>query len=266
MKELRSSRSTDAFAREVAALKRFNGKANNHLIQLLATFTQDDKQSLLFPWADGGNLRDFWRSNKEPLRTTSSSHMIPISWILEQLLGLADALAALHNDKALGGSYRHGDIKPENILWFRTDSHDTSGSNRIDLGSLKISDFGLATYHSKETVSDRKSLRGFTQTYRPPECDVRDYNVSSKYDIWTLGCVYLEFITWLLDGWQGVDQKFPTARTTDTSHPEDPQADDSFFSVSNGSAKVKPAVTEVRRGPCIRVVIHNNCLLRISGS
>src|SRR2546430_6866062 len=36
-------------------------------------------------------------------------------------------------------------------------------------------------------------------TYEPPECKIHR-PVSRAYDIWSLGCLYLEFITWLLKG------------------------------------------------------------------
>jgi hypothetical protein len=46
--------------------------------------------------------------------------------------------------------------------------------------------------------------------------------VSQSYDIWTLGCVLLEFIIWYLRGWEGVEG-FSKERTTDDNKeiPED---------------------------------------------
>ena len=38
--------------------------------------------------------------------------------IIEQLLGLAEALRACHYLDSKGSNYRHGDLKPENILWY----------------------------------------------------------------------------------------------------------------------------------------------------
>jgi hypothetical protein len=39
-----------------------------------------------------------------------------------------------------------------------------------------------------------------TITYRPPECDLLPMEIRQSFDIWCLGCVYLEFVTWLLGG------------------------------------------------------------------
>ncbi|KAF6816890.1 hypothetical protein CMUS01_12193 [Colletotrichum musicola] len=43
----------------------------------------------------------------------------------------------------------------------------------------------------------------FAETYQGPEILVSK-SISPHYDIWTLGCLLLEFITWYLKGWEGV--------------------------------------------------------------
>lgn len=48
-------------------------------------------------------------------------------------------------------------------------------------------------------------------TYRPPEWDLEGGCVSESSDIWSLGCAYLEFITWLLGG-KDLLSKFQDAR------------------------------------------------------
>lgn len=40
-----------------------------------------------------------------------------------------------------------------------------------------------------------------TPTYRPPESDIGNQLVSLSGDIWALGCVFLEFLWWFLEGW-----------------------------------------------------------------
>lgn len=70
--------------------------------------------------------------------------------------------------------------------------------NREKHGILVIADFGLMAFHrgqSRSLVPGAK-LHG-TPTYAPPEWQL-NYQVSRSYDIWSLGCVYLEFITWLV--------------------------------------------------------------------
>lgn len=103
---------------------------------------------------------------------------------------------------------RHGDLKPENILWFK--SYDETGQDC--LGVLKISDFGLTRFHGTRSKSHVESV-AVSPTYRPPEFDIASI-VSQSFDIWSLGCVLLEFVTWYLLGGEGVD-KFSKKRITD---------------------------------------------------
>lgn len=81
---------------------------------------------------------------------------------------------------------RHGDIKPENILWFQP--HDLNGDHGAFGGKFVISDFGLTEFHRDETglVSPMNTAR--SPTYRAPEYDVSE-TISQSYDIWTMGCV-----------------------------------------------------------------------------
>lgn len=97
---------------------------------------------------------------------------------------------------------RHGDLKPENILWY----HDPEEEK----GTLKISDFGEAELNSRWSKSKRRSHVANTMTYRPPECDLQPKIIRQSYDIWCLGCVYMEFVTWALGGvelWKKFGQK-----------------------------------------------------------
>lgn len=87
---------------------------------------------------------------------------------------------------------RHGDLKPENILWY----YDPEEGK----GILKISDFGEAELNSRWSKSKRRSHVANTMTYRPPECDLQPKIIRQSYDIWCLGCVYMEFVTWILGG------------------------------------------------------------------
>lgn len=45
---------------------------------------------------------------------------------------------------------------------------------------------------------------GNTPTYRAPELDIMK-DSTPKYDIWSLGCVLLEFVAWFLCGWHEVE-------------------------------------------------------------
>ncbi len=115
-------------------------------------------------------------------------------WSLEQMCGLANGLEALHSE-----NFRHGDLKPENILRF------TEGEER---GDLLIADVGLAKFHVEVTKNRHARTQTMTGTFRyePPECDENLDNPRSRaYDIWSLGCIYLEFLIWLLEGQEALE-------------------------------------------------------------
>lgn len=127
-------------------------------------------------------------------------------WLCEQLIGLASALQSIHeadqNKKGEKLFGRHGDLKPENILWFPSDGNDAS----LGHGTLKIADLGLTRFsHTEEPQSVGDSIP-FTAAYRPPELDDVEGHISRSYDIWSLGCVYLEVLIWYLQGKESLDE------------------------------------------------------------
>lgn len=93
---------------------------------------------------------------------------------------------------------RHGDIKPANILWFLDDPGGKDGK-----GVLKIADFSIAEFTTQNAVS-RKHVAN-SRFYHPPETGFSDPVISPSYDMWSLGCVYLEFIAWYFGGWIAVE-------------------------------------------------------------
>ncbi|KAI4931356.1 hypothetical protein J4E85_003948 [Alternaria conjuncta] len=184
--------------REVDALVRMNELGQKHIVRFITSFQRgtlaDLEYYVLFEWADGGNLSDFWTQQDSSRRTASL-----VEWVIRQLCGLAKALAAAHYmpDKV---SYRHGDLKPGNILWFR----DNDG-----YGTLKIGDWGEAKSHEQVTALRHghvdTTARYGTRRYEPPETGLQPLlpkgtpHVRSRlYDVWGMGCIILEFIIWLL--------------------------------------------------------------------
>ncbi|KAH7386570.1 putative cyclin-dependent kinase 2 [Cadophora sp. MPI-SDFR-AT-0126] len=253
----------NTFRLEVEMHSGLNAHGHKHIVKLLATYKLRDKYHLIFPSAFG-NLRDHWRSGVMSPWNQSTS-----SWVLEQIVGLVSALELIHRETGRppiepdvpnsGTSSRrlfrgiklrvepkeaqfgrHGDIKPENILWMR-DSSEASGI-------LVIADMGLGRFHRKESKSrvDPKTISG-SHTYAPPEVALNK-PVSRAYDVWSLGCVFLEFITWLLKGSQGLD----TFGSIRMEKAEDGVFDDTFYSIkTSGSqklAEVRPGVTRWIKG------------------
>ena len=221
-------------------LKQFSDNAHPHLISLLATYEYLKKYYLIFPWADG-DLTRFWQVHCPNPSFDSTT----IKWVAKQCTGLAHGLVAIHNYQTSNEPRygRHGDLKPENILWF----DDASG------GMLKISDFGLSEYSTIHNRSSKpNSGLATSMSYRAPECDLKGSRIGPSYDIWTLGCLYLEFITWLLGGWDLVKAFEEKRMSPDPTYYN--MRTDTFFELENRpntepeaiAARVKPAVTEVR--------------------
>jgi serine/threonine protein kinase len=188
------SNDVEAFQNETRILDAIKRLKHPHLIKLIATYKRGRRCCFIFLWADGGNLREFWvREDQKPLNAES------IMWALQQMCGLADALNALHNFSDGPGKEqfgRHGDLKPENILLLKEREDDKQGN-------LLIADVGLARFHNERT-RDRRAVTDTmsgTQTYEPPEIDIHPGEPRSrKYDIWSIGCIFLEFTIWLLSG------------------------------------------------------------------
>lgn len=273
VKRLKSKKRED-FDREISMLKRLSGDYEHaHLIVLLATYKHRGSYHLIFPWADA-DLVGYWEKfNPIPNRNLSTAQ-----WLVRQCQGLADALATIHhfptfsNDSLLAGTKNanpklrpgqkgsiagtdtarrrqsackvlfgvHGDIKPPNILWFPGHSSDPN-----DLGTLKITDFGIAEF----TRDGTSSLGGGSPPYRAPEVDIPGAVLGPAYDIWALGCVYLEFVTWYLQGWKGVECFELKRSTLDTHRPLRGIKTPTFFTTDKSTKPptpiVKREVTEV---------------------
>ncbi|KAG8166768.1 hypothetical protein KVR01_002457 [Diaporthe batatas] len=235
------------FKLEVKALMKI--RPNKHLVTAVTAFKYQDKYHLLFNWAEGGTLSDFWK-NESPGLTHDS-----ICWLAQQCHGLADGLCGIHNaqisvqelvdvdpqhemlhieanaglndhrdDKIHG---RHGDIKPDNILWFSDEDNEYEG------GVLKITDFGVTAFHNAKTTKQPAKAVPRTITYAAPEIEVSHDEdeplVSRPFDVWSLGCVYLEFITWILLGSEGV-LEFEQSRMKEKVTRKRFQ-EDSFYSI-----------------------------------
>jgi serine/threonine protein kinase len=113
-----------------------------------------------------------------------------------------------------------------------------------------ISDFGAANL-AKELTQTSENVN-FSPTYRPPEHDDADFFVDSFWDVWSLGCLFLEFATWILMGQVGVEE-FSNKRIGPDSAWCPGIPTDSFFwqcekkvgDEIQRDVEVRPAVSEV---------------------
>ncbi|KAF5970684.1 kinase-like protein [Fusarium bulbicola] len=196
-----------------------------NLISLLTTYKHHGDYHFIFPWAEA-DLKKYWQTiNPKP---SGEERDATLKWLGVQCKGLADGLSSIHRypttssslhgrftpplDNPVGNASenaihvlfgRHGDLKPQNILWFPeiTSTPGTVG------GILKITDFGFSEFSSKSEVDrERRGFIANSPSYRAPEIDIStaDNLIGPSYDIWALGCIYLEFLAWWLGGWDYV--------------------------------------------------------------
>ncbi|XDG10299.1 hypothetical protein ABKA04_009914 [Annulohypoxylon sp. FPYF3050] len=183
------------FKKEVEMLKKFDGGVHPHIVTVLTTFKHGDCYYLLFPWAEC-DLGRYFEYNPTPNHALET-----VQWLSDQCLRIMEAVHLIHfppgvnnlqpGDRLFG---RHGDIKAENILVFMTPKGKAN---------LVLSDFGLGSVHhdiSKSNVPKEKVA--VTPDFRPPECDMEGGRISRAYDVWTLGCLFLDLLTWYLGGEQ----------------------------------------------------------------
>lgn len=200
------------FYRERSMLVRLaNGhRSTPHLAQLLATFETPGKLGVnggkthyfMFEKAEY-NLRQFWKQHPVPILDEGSLGR----WVAKQCLGLIEALHIIHefkpgprgDDPGNRTHGLHGDIKPENILYF----HNWKGYHD-PRGLLQITDFGLSSFHG--TVS-ANNIPGAANAYyySPPEATAL-LRVSQSLDIWMMGCLFMELLTWLVEGSRGLTE------------------------------------------------------------
>ncbi|KAI8952093.1 hypothetical protein F4801DRAFT_589163 [Xylaria longipes] len=181
--------------KEAIALEDIRKSSNVHLIKAIAYIRTEPKieYSFVFPWAEHGNLWDFWvRQEGVP---TDREYFIRV---FRQLTCLACAINEL-SDKGL----RHGDLKPENIVCFKTDDGLPTGEEKVeDMVRLVIIDVGLAKIHDENTQLRAKTdTRVSTRRYAAPELETHpNERLSRRFDVWSMGCIFLEFAIWLIYG------------------------------------------------------------------
>ncbi|KAM0424536.1 hypothetical protein ACHAPT_010252 [Fusarium lateritium] len=187
---------SEVFEKERANLEEIRSlKLHQHLIRGIATCQVHNSYYILFPWADGGDLDKFW----ERLKGKGDANLV--LWSLKQMTGLVDALRLMHDI-----NHRHGDLKPGNILHFPK-GNPFCGQQDDPQGTLVIADYGVSRRHQKATQMrlEGTSTRATTRSYEAPEADGSQHNPRSRrYDLWSVGCIFLEFVVWLLYGHDAV--------------------------------------------------------------
>lgn len=189
---------------------------HNHLIQAIAFCCKGPNNCLVFPWARGGDLANFWRTDASNLDEDL------VEWALAQIEGICHGIMSLHDE-----SMRHGYLKPEKILHFP----QKSGGH----GLLKVAGPRIVNLHAEYTRDQALATPTNSDDlfYLPPEV-AYDLIVSRKCDVWSLGCIFLENVIWLVYG-QGHLSKFHQHLKADPQMTR-------FWTNSSSGPKKHPAV------------------------
>ncbi|KAF8853366.1 hypothetical protein BDZ45DRAFT_806745 [Acephala macrosclerotiorum] len=174
-------------------LKFIAGMDRKNIIKLCFWFTYDNTINLVFPKYPG-TLEDVLLEKWGPSRRSQFSSKFRGSrlnhWLWEEAVDIVGALDYIHNPGIFNGEnviMAHFDLKPANIL---VDEE----------GHLVITDFGIARIKSLANGDTTKLVAGAgTLTYAPPEGNkVANLRLSRAYDIWSMGCILLEIILFVL--------------------------------------------------------------------
>ncbi|KAK1528647.1 serine/threonine protein kinase [Colletotrichum costaricense] len=199
----------------------------------LTAFEHRDSFYIVLPWAQGGNLRHFWddhlpNGNQEG----PSAPWFSMNWMADQCYNLADAIATIHGHRSELGGFAlqpqlHQDIKPKNIICFASSVGGKAS------WVLKIIDFGLSAPVVNGCVPRKNIVE--IKTYRPPEEAYPQSVIDTSWDVWCLGCLYLEFAIWALNGSAEIvnfqAERLKELHDTDDEHEFPPVLEDTFFSM-----------------------------------
>jgi len=206
----RHPRTQEDFGKEEQALRALAEFPHPNITVHLAAWTQKGTFYMLFPCAEM-NLHQFLRRPPCDFDTEF------VRWLLWQLRGLADGVRHIHNlgpSRLVVGAQNlstpgpqaqrkrsgyHHDIKPKNILVFAKDKVG-SGEPKITDYIFKLSDFGAAKINIILSKSGDISYQTHAFTIGDPVYGAPDKELegatSRPYDIWSLGCVFLEVLVW----------------------------------------------------------------------
>jgi serine/threonine protein kinase len=157
------------FKREIMMLSKID---NKNIVKLLGFCDQRNNTYLVSELMEGGSLFDHIKNKSNPKFTWSIN--------LKLIKDITAGMVYLHSNNIL-----HLDLKSLNILLNK------------ESDQAKISDFGLSQINTiTSTLSRAPSSRVAKGTTRYMACEIaKGVKPSRKSDVWSFGCILLEFIT-----------------------------------------------------------------------
>ena len=209
--------------------------------------TTSDIPLLGLQLAQFGNLQDL----------ASASNLSPLL-CFRLLQDVASGLQVLHRHGIV-----HCDLKPQNILVFRSTSH---------LAVAKLSDFGEAIFIKEQNWNDTVGLKG-TRLWQPPERSIATISYAGMVDIYSFGLVSVSLfcnlgrfflydksltpMEWIWEDTEPFAPSMPLSEIEKAKQRDDGASDSILqFAVSHINKKLEPSIfkdlaLEVTRG-CLR--------------
>ena len=180
-----------------------------NIIELKGSYAYRGKFNLIFPRAYGGTLDELMKRPRPPeLRSNVA--------ILFALSGLCSAVSAVHRFVSSGDNLEligcHHDLKPSNVL--------------IEGSTFLLADFGLSRFKSTTQTSETptKTVHAYytAPEYSAVRSDGERPMVRRSSDVWSLGCIIAEVVTYMMRGPDGViefeeSRRFKPSRDSSTS-------------------------------------------------
>jgi serine/threonine protein kinase len=214
-------KSEERFNANVTELYRYLENQNTeHIVDLLARFKYRDQFHLLTLWPSM-DWATYTKNNAQPNLTQDF-----ILWFAVQWEGISNVVHCVHQYeidviKPKGiqnfGRFPSPDpasnywLDPSDIVLFSPKEPNTINTSTSEAGILQIRVYGrfptsssLRGFHSSSMNANASSLE--YSPYWAPEQIFDERPLDGSSDVWTLGCVLLEAVTWLLSGAKAVTE------------------------------------------------------------
>ncbi|KAH6619042.1 hypothetical protein C7974DRAFT_40741 [Boeremia exigua] len=174
---------------------------DKHIVKLIKAYGHGHSINFVMPraWTNLDHLLRDWEFKYDSKRGTrleeadAWTQLLGIASALEKMHGFGDHVK-IHAKGSIESSIcAHWNLKPENIL--------------VDWdGNWLITDFGQAILtENRQSEAHIVGLHLSTDAYAPPEIEDPSIALGRAYDIWSLGCIMLEVVSFLIFGHAGLN-------------------------------------------------------------
>ncbi|KAK8059494.1 hypothetical protein PG996_009424 [Apiospora saccharicola] len=191
-----------SFKNETEAYMKLSAHFSPSIVHCYEWFEQGDSYVIVLEYAEYGSLIEYWKGTHEPTQQED------INMLWTNFFEIFEGLSVIHSNiphtqgrESLKMFGMHLDIKPGNILVFKK----PGTSNRYDV-QFKIADFGLS--RTRPIINGQPNpIDRDPGGSHPPETtrrfdwtDSLPIQVGQSFDIWGMGCVFSEMVSWVVGG------------------------------------------------------------------